>query len=118
MEVLWEQFSKTLRPRHPISRLGRCGLLIQLRLKCGLDGGYVQLGLRPADDQLRGQVGVGDEVIFRLLQVDGAIGGAGIGAVIGSHGVMHGEDDAIGGVAGKVGDGPGVGGGHGGGGGG
>ena len=103
-----------LRPRHP-SSLGWSGLLIQLRLKCSLDCGHVQLVLHPADHDLRRQVGVGDDVALRLLQADGAVGGAGIGAVVGSHGPVHGEDDAVSRVAFEVGDGPGVGGGHGGG---
>ena len=110
MEVLWEQFSKTLRPRHP-SRFSRCSLFIQLGLKCGLDGGYVQLGLHPADEQLRGQVGVGDDVAFRLLQADAAIGGAGIGAVVGGQGPVDHDHNSVSGGAVEVGDGPGVGGG-------
>ena len=102
-----------LLPRQP-SRLGRSSLLIQLRLECGLDRRHIQLALHPADYQLRCQVGVWDDVALRLLQADGAIGRTGVGAVVGRHGVVHGEDDAVnrGAVAG--GDGPGVGGGHGG----
>jgi len=113
VEVLWEQFSRTLRPRHT-SRLGRSCLLIQLRLECGLDLRHVQLALHPANHQIRCQVSVWDYVAFRLLQADGAIGGAGVGAVVGSHGVVDGEDDAVsrGAVAGR--NGLGVGGGHGG----
>jgi len=113
VEVLWEQFSRTLRPRHT-SRLGRSSLFIQLILECGLDSRHVQLGLGPADHQLRCQVSVGDDVAFRLLQADGAVGGADVGAVVGGNGVVDGEDDAVSRGALKVGDGPGVGGGHGG----
>ena len=40
------------------SSLSRCSLLIQLRLKCGHDGGHVQLVLHPTDNDFRGQVGV------------------------------------------------------------
>jgi len=116
MEVLWEQVSRTLRPRHA-SRLGRSGLFIQLRLECGLDGGHVQLGLHPADDDLRCQVSVRDRIPCRWLQADAAIGGAGVCAIAGSNCVMRVEDGvdvAVIRVAKEVGDGPGVGGGHGG----
>jgi len=48
-------------PRHT-SRLGRSGLLIQLRLECGLDLSNLliaaELVLHPADDDLWGQVAV------------------------------------------------------------
>lgn len=93
---------------------GRRALLIQLSLKCDLDGGHVQLALDPADDGFGGQVGVGDDAALGLLQADAAIGGAGIGAIGGKQGPMHGEDDAISRVAFEVEDSPGVGGGHGG----
>jgi len=100
-------------PRHP-SRLCRSGLLIQLRLECGLDCGHVQLGLGPADDDLWGERSVRDHVTLRLLQADGAIGGAGVGAIVGGEGPVHGVDDAVNCVAVAGGDGPGKCGGHGG----
>jgi len=100
------------------SGFGRRTLLVQLTLEGLTNGGNLliaaELVLHPADYQLRCQVSVRDHVTFRLLQADGAISGAGVGAVVGSHGVVDGEDDAVsrGAVAG--GDGPGKCGGHGG----
>ena len=85
-----------------------------MRLECGLDRRHIQLALHPADYQLRCQVGVRDHVAFRLLQADGAVGGAGVCAVVGGKGPVHGVDDAVSRGALKIGDGPGVGGGHGG----
>ena len=97
------------------SRLSRSSLFVQLRLKCGLDGGHVQLVLAPTDDDFGGQVGVGDDVALRLLQADAAVCRAGVGAIGGGNGPVHGQDNAVSRVAVAGGDGPGVGGGHGGG---
>ena len=91
-------------------------MLIQLSLKHTFDRWHVQPVPHPTDNDLGGQVGVGDDVTLRLLQANGAVGGAGIGAVGGGNGVVDGRDDAISRVALKVGNGPGKCGGHGGGG--
>jgi hypothetical protein len=107
------QSRHTLRPGDT-SRRSRSRLLIKLGLQCGFDRGHVQLVLRPADHQLRCQVGVWDHVAFGLLQADAAVGGAGVGAIVGGKGPVDGVDDAVSRVALKVGDSPGVGGGHGG----
>ena len=106
------QSRHTLRPGDT-SRLSRGNLLIELGLEGSFDCGHVQLGLDPADHQLRCQVAVGDHVAIRLLQADGAIGRAGVGAIVGGKGPVDGVDDPISRVAFEVGDGPGVGG-HGG----
>ena len=87
-------------------------------MQCGLDLSNLltaaQLALHPADHQLWCQASVWDYVAFRLLQADGAIGRTGVCAVVGSNGVVDGEDDAVNRGAFEVGDGLGVGGGHGG----
>jgi len=82
-------------------------------LQCCFDRRHVQLVLRPADDDLRGERSVRDHVAFGLLQADAAVGGAGVGAVVGGNGPVDDVDDAVNRVAFEVGDGPGVGG-HGG----
>ena len=70
--------------------------------------------MHPTDDDLGGEVGVGDDVIrVRLFQANGAICASGVGAVVGIYGVVGGVDDAVSGVTLKLGDGPSSGGGHG-----
>jgi len=90
---------------------GRCALLINLRLQGSFDLGYflftAKLLLHPADDDLRGEVGVGDDVAFRCLKANAAICASGVGAVVGVNRVMHRDDDAIGCVALHLGNAPG-----------
>jgi hypothetical protein len=104
-----------LRPRHTSSS-GGCALLINLFLERGFDLGYflftAKLVLHPADDDFRGEVGVGDHVAFRLLQSDRAVSASGVGAVVGIDGVVRGEHNPVSGVALKLGNVPDRGGSH------
>ena len=93
-------------------------LLVKLRLQCSFDFGHLIIAAEtlfyPADDDLGGEVGVGDDFIWvGLLQADGAISASGLGAVVGIYGVVYGRDDSVSGVTLKLGDGPSSGGGHG-----
>ena len=67
--------------------------------------------LDPADDFGFGQVCVRDQVVG-ALKTDAAVGATGVGAVVGIHGVVSSEHEAVVGFALKSVDAPGEGGGH------
>jgi hypothetical protein len=54
-----------------------------------------KLLLHPADDDFRGEVGVGDDVAFRRLKANAAICASGIGAVVGVDRVMNSKDNTV-----------------------
>ena len=63
--------------------------------------------MHPTDDNLGGEVGVGDDVIrVRLFQANGTVSGSGVGAVVGIYGVVGGVDDAVSGMTLKLSDVP------------
>jgi hypothetical protein len=77
-------------------------LLVELGLKGGLDFGnlfFAELFLDPADDDLLGEIGKGNQVILGAFKAETAIGPCGVGAVVGVDGVVSREDLAVCGLA-------------------
>ena len=84
-------------------------MLVNLALKCGRDGFnllFTELVLHPADNDLRREVGVGDDVVFRSFKADAAVSTSRVGAVVGIYGVVDRKHNRVSGVTLKLGDVP------------
>ena len=76
-------------------------LFINLGLQRRLDLGHffraAEFVFDPADDDLGGEVGVGNHRLgVGLLQADGAVGAGFVGAVVGVHGVVYRHHGTVG----------------------